>query len=370
MEYFDDDIISNMNRVELKKKPNIFDDLLGGDDEAEQVNVEDDIFLGDERKISNNELLFRSNYNEEKNLFEDESMAEEVIFGIGRRREEVEEGREDEVDIGKSQRKKMSDPFDKVGKMNFHDFSNSFNENEFDTDLCTDSKFENNEDIFSFSKFNRCANKGEDEKGDEENKKVRLSEKEEEEALFLKEANLKEEVEPEQKIAAKEDNISQDLFGINEANQIDRGNLNIGSEVLGEEEFQFEKLSLNNDKTKNPNIQDNKELNEFNKSDEREFIFPEKSEGERSETNMSDHNFSYESEEANNHFSAKNNSGACMESRKVRKSSNLQSSIEDIDWNRVLKIIENFEKQTGNSGRNQMLFKSIIYKLVNKASNN
>lgn len=42
-----------------------------------------------------------------------------------------------------------------------------------------------------------------------------------------------------------------------------------------------------------------------------------------------------------------------------------QSSAKDINWTRVWKIIECFEKQTGCTGKNQALFKSIIYSLAN-----
>ncbi|TRY52790.1 Uncharacterized protein CTYZ_00002632 [Cryptosporidium tyzzeri] len=366
MEYFDDDIISNMNRMEINKRPNIFDDLLGGDDETEKVNEEEDIFSVDEKRISNSDSLFINSYNKERNPFEDENREDEVIFGIERKRED-EIG--DKVDIMKSNQKRISNAFAMVGGIDFHEFNNNLNGNELNDDFGMDNKFESNEDIFSLSRSNRKTNNGEDERYGEE-KKIGLVQGEKD-ILLQKEAYYREEKDPEQIIETKKNSISENLFGIHEEKQINKGNFNIENETPRKEELQFENPPFSNYENANPYIQNNKNLNELSCDKENELVPPGKSERKKSETNISDHNPLCESkEETNNNSLDKNNSETCVESNKIKVNNNLQSSFEDIDWNRVSKIIENFEKQTGNSGRNQMLFKSIIYKLANNNGNN
>ncbi|KAL3129638.1 hypothetical protein CHM_2g3800 [Cryptosporidium hominis] len=364
MEYFDDDIISNMNRMEINKRPNIFDDLLGGDDETEQVNEEEDIFSVDEKRISKSESLFNNSY-KERNPFEDENREDEIIFGIERKRED-EIG--DKVYIMKSNQKKTSNAFAMVGGIDFHEFNN-FNGNEFNDDFDMDNKFESNEDIFSLSRSNRKTNNGEDERYEEE-KKIGLVQGEKDILLQKEEAYYREEKDPEQIVETKKNSISENLFGIHEEKQINKGNFTIENETPGNEELQFENPPLSNYENANPYIQNNKNLNELSCDKENELVPPGKSERKKSETNISDHNPLCESKEETNNSLDKNNSETCVESNKIKVNNNLQSSLEDIDWNRVSKIIENFEKQTGNSGRNQMLFKSIIYKLANNNGNN
>ncbi|POM83121.1 hypothetical protein CmeUKMEL1_05810 [Cryptosporidium meleagridis] len=365
MEYFDDDIISNMNRMEINKRQNIFDDLLGGDDEIEQLNEEEDIFLVDDKRTSNSELLFNKSYNKERNPFEDENREDEVIFGI-----EIkgEDRIGDEVDIVRSDQKKMSNASAMVGGIDFHEFNNNLIRSEFNDDFDMDSEFESNEDIFSLSKLNRNTKSGEDGK-DEGERRMGLVQ-DEKDILLQTEAYSKEEIDPEQVIETKKNSISEELFRIQEEKQFNEGNFNIENETLGDEELQFENPPPNNYGNASPYIQKNKNLNELSCNKKNGLVPPEKSERKKSDTNVSVHNLLCESKEETNSTFDKNNSETCVGSNKIRMNDNLQSSLEDINWNLVSKIIENFEKQTGNSASNQKLFKSIIFKLANNNGNN
>ncbi|OII71377.1 uncharacterized protein cubi_00755 [Cryptosporidium ubiquitum] len=348
MEFFDDDTISNMNRMDLKNKPNIFDDLLEEDEEVEQVNEEDVIFLGDEK--NRNGLLFRSNYDTERIKFENENKAEKIIFGIEERREEELEKREDEVkvEVEIAEREKLnSNPFGMVERLDFQEFNDNLNDNEFDNDFGIDNKFEDNEDVFSFSRFNRNVN--------------------EEKGVYSRQ------IEHVKNIETEENDISNNLFELNQKKQDEKGR----NSNIEKEKFNSENLALDNHKITSQSIQDDSKLNEIkassNYSDtytninkENKSTSLEKIESEKIEKNILSHHLSGNSKETNIYSSANSGNETCGIPNNVTKSNCLQSSIEDIDWNKVCKIIESFEEQTGNIGRNQMLFKSIIYKLANE----
>lgn len=56
----------------------------------------------------------------------------------------------------------------------------------------------------------------------------------------------------------------------------------------------------------------------------------------------------------------------CNTRTSVDTHNTLQSSTKGINWARVWEIIEGFEKQVGSTGKNQVIFKSIIHSLANK----
>lgn len=344
MEFFDDDIISNMNEMNIKKKPNIFDDLLE-DEEIEQVNKDDEIFPGDKGRISS--------YSKEQIWIENENKAEEIIFRIeketGKIEEELEDEIEVEVEVDLMGKERMSDSFGMVERLDFQDFSGNLSKNEFDDDFDIDDRFEDNDNVFLFSKFSK-----------------NMNENDKEELLFKRETYSKQ-VGNE---VIKEKNISNNLF---ELNQVNKEELNVEEEGL-----KYENLVLNNNQITSHNIQNDK-LSETQTNStysatycdlnkEKQLTFIEKTENETSETNVLNDHFSNNSEEEMAHSSVNNNETYKI-SNKATESNYLQSSIKDINWNRVWEIIENFEEQTGNTGKNQILFKSIIYKLSNDFNN-
>ncbi|KAJ1608351.1 hypothetical protein OIY81_2681 [Cryptosporidium canis] len=320
MDLFDDEALASRVSGDLKKKPNIFDDLVGEDDyEADEM---DDFFF--DGKARGEELLFRGNHGVGEVILEDALEKDQKergdIWGSG-----------EELEVENWRR--ASDHLNTEDKLDFKNHGVSLS-----------GKDDND--------FGDCASSEKAQGG---------------ETLFEHETNL---VEADNliKVDRKEENTLNDTIGWSSANRAGINELSPADKAAFDGE-------PDNEHTINDNVNDEKEFSEDNVDnspfkDDRKHVepssepSPQKQVGGRgpsSSTRTSPRSLAKGQDECLN--LPKDNEQ--VNTRQAERASTLQSSIHDIDWSRVVQIIEGFEAQIGYTGQNPVLFKSILYSLKN-----
>ncbi|KAJ1610826.1 hypothetical protein OJ253_1057 [Cryptosporidium canis] len=317
MDLFDDEAVASRVSGDLKK-PNIFDDLVGEDDyEADEM---DDFFF--DEKAKGEELLFKGNHGVGEVILEDALERDQKerggIWGSGEELE-VEDWRRANDHMGAEDRL---------------DFKN------------------HGVSLSGGDDFGNCAGSGKALGG---------------ETIFDHEANL---VETGNiiEVGRKEEDTLNDTLGWSNANRDGISELSpTDKAVFGGEP--------GSEHTINANVNDEKEFGEdivdnSHSIEDTRHIEPSiestlqkqvGNRGQSSSTRSSPRSLAKGQDECLN--LPKDNEQ--MNTRPAERVNTIQSSIHDIDWSRVVQIIEGFEAQIGYTGQNPVLFKSILYSLTN-----